>query len=85
MEGWMSTVMVEIPVDEATAEALADPHRLAAVAELVKSAVHPTEGNDLLSWVLESTARKAAAAGLTEQDIENELAAWKAGRAARKN
>jgi hypothetical protein len=80
----VSTVMVEIPVDEATAEALADPHRLAAVAELVKSAVHPTEGNDLLSWVLESTARKAAAAGLTEQDIENELATWKAERAARK-
>jgi hypothetical protein len=32
----MPAVMVEIPVDEATAEALADPHRLPAVGELVK-------------------------------------------------
>lgn len=80
----MDTVMVEIPVDEATAEALADPHRLAAVAELVKHMVRPTEGNDLLAALLESTRQKAAALGWTDQDIDDELAAWKAERAARR-
>ena len=73
----MGTVMVEIPVDEATAAALADPHRLAAVAELVKNMVHPASGNDLLATLLETTRRKPAAIGLSEQDIDEELAAWK--------
>ena len=44
----MSTVMVEIPVDEVTAQALS----------------------------------LAAALGLTDQDIDDELAVWKAERAA---
>ena len=78
----MSTVMVEIPVDEATAEALADPHRLAAVAELVKNMVRPTAGNDLLATLLEATRRKAAAMSLSDQDIDQELAAWKHEQAA---
>jgi hypothetical protein len=81
----MSVVMVEIPVDEETAAALADPHRLAAVSELVKLMVHPTAGNDPLATLLETTRREAAAAGLTHQDIDDELAAWKAERAARRN
>jgi hypothetical protein len=76
----MDTVMVELPVDAATAEALADPHRLAAVAQLVKHMVHPTQGNDLLAALLETTRQKAAASGLTDQDIDEELAAWKAER-----
>jgi hypothetical protein len=79
----MGTVMVQIPVDEATAEALADPRRLAAVTELVKLAVRPAGPNDPLIALLEQTARDAAEAGLTEADIEAELAAWKAERATR--
>jgi Glu-tRNA(Gln) amidotransferase subunit E-like FAD-binding protein len=78
----MGTVMVELPVDEATAEALADPHRLAEVAELVKKMVRPSAGNDLLATLLETTRRKAAAMGLSEQDVDEELAAWKNQRAA---
>jgi hypothetical protein len=81
----MSTVMIEIPVDEETAAALADPHRRQAVGELVKLMVRPTAGNDPLATLLETTRRAAAAAGLTDQDIDDELAAWKAERAASRN
>ncbi len=77
----MGTVMVEIPVDEATAEALADPHRLAAVAEVVNHIVRPIAGNDLLATLLETARRKAATMGLSDQDIDEELAAWKNQRA----
>lgn len=81
----MNTVMVEIPVDEETAAALADPHRREAVGELVKLAVRPTAGNDPLAALLEVTRSEAAAAGLTDQEIDEELAVWKADRAGRRN
>jgi hypothetical protein len=77
--------MVEIPVDEETAAALADPHRLKAVAELVKLVVNPSAGNDPLADLLETTRREAAAAGLTDQDIDGELIARKAERTERRN
>jgi hypothetical protein len=76
--------MVEIPVDQETAAALTDPHRLAAVGELVKLVVRPGPGNDPLAAVLATTRRAAAAVGLTDQDIDEELAAWKAERATRR-
>ena len=81
----MSTVMVEIPVDEATAAALADPHRREAVGELVKLIVHPTAGNDPLAALLETTRREATASGLTDRDIDQELHDWKAERAGRRS
>ena len=81
----MGTVTVQIEVDEATAEALADPHRLAAVTQLIKLAVRPTGQDDPLIELFEQTARDAAAAGLTEADIEAELATWKAEQAARRD
>ncbi len=81
----MRTVMVEIPVDEETAAALADPHRREAVGELVKLAVRPSSGTDPLAALLQVTRRDAAAIGLTDEDIDAELDAWKAERAARRN
>lgn len=81
----MGTVMVEIPVDEETAAALADPHRREAVGELVKLAVRPSAGNDPLGALLDTTRREAAKLGLTDQEIDEELAAWKAERAAQRN
>ena len=78
----MPVVMVEIPVDEATAAALADPRRLEAVGELVRLTVHPDAAADPLRLLLETTRREAAAAGLTGQAIDRELADWKAERAA---
>jgi hypothetical protein len=81
----MATVMVEIPVDEETAAALTDPHQLQAVGELVKLMVRPAPGHDPLAVLLDATRREAAAAGLTDADIDAELAAWKAERAASRN
>lgn len=79
----MGTVLVQIPVDEATAAALADPQKLAAVSELVMAVVQPTAEDDPLDRLLRAINREAAEAGLTEADIDAELAAWKAERAAR--
>lgn len=78
----MGTVMVQIPVDEATTAALADPRKLAAVSELVMAVVQPTAEDDPLDRLLRTINRDAAEAGLTEADIDAELAAWKAERAA---
>ena len=79
----MGTVMVQIPVDEATAAALADPRRLAAVSELVMAVVQPTDDDDPLDRLRRTINREAAEAGVTEAGIDAELAAWKAERATR--
>ena len=80
----MATVMVEIPVDEETAAALADPHRRQAIGEVVKLMVKPRAGADPLAAMLETTRREATETGLTDEVIDDELAAWKAERAARR-
>jgi hypothetical protein len=54
----MATVTVELELDEETAAALADPHRRAAVTELVKLAVRPTGKNDPLIALFERTGRR---------------------------
>jgi hypothetical protein len=66
---------VEIPVEAATAEALADKRRLEAVDRLVRPG-----GDDPLFALLERSAGEARAAGLTEVDIEAELDAYNAER-----
>ena len=78
----MGTVTVELQLDEETAARLTDPRQLSAVAEMVKLAVRPTGKRDPLALLLEQTRKDAAAAGLTDEDIDAELLAWKAERAA---
>lgn len=80
----MAIVNVEIPVDENTAAALADPRRREAVGRLVEHIIHPTQGNDPLILLFEKISREAAEAGLTDEDVDQELATWKAERAARR-
>lgn len=74
-------VTVELQLDEETAARLTDPRQLAAVTELVKHAVRPTAQYDPLALLLLETRRAADEAGLTDEDIDAELAAWKAERA----
>ena len=81
----MGMVKVEIPVAEETAEALADPRKRAAVGRLVDRLVHPAEGDDPLIALLEKTSQEAVAAGLTQEDIDTELAARKAERVTRRS
>lgn len=72
---------IEIPVEAATAAALTDTHRREAVGRLVDRLVHPG-ADDPLAALLERTAAEAREAGLTEAEIEAELAAYNAERRA---
>ena len=57
------TVTIEIPVDEAAAEALRDPDRRASVGRLVSQVARLYQGPDPLAAVLDRTsyiAQKAA-------------------------
>ena len=70
---------IEIPVEAATAAALSDARRLEAVGRLVDRLVRPGADDPLVA-LFESTAGKAQEAGLTEAEIEAELAAYNAER-----
>ena len=72
---------IEIPVEPATAAALSDTRRREAVGRLVDRLVHPG-ADDPLTALLERTAAEAREAGLTEAEIEAELAAYNAERRA---
>ena len=73
-------VRVEIPVDEAAAEALQDAGRRARVGRLVSQVARLYQGPDPLEAVLERTSRAAQAAGLTDAEIDAALAAYNAER-----
>ena len=78
----MNTISrVEIPVTEETARRLGgDTRRTEAIGRLVDRMVRPSQEDDPLAAVLEATARAAQVAGLTEAEIEAELAAYSAER-----
>ena len=74
-------VTVAIPVEEETARHLAaDVRRAEAVGRLVDRMVRPAGADDPLAAVLEASARAAERAGLTDAEIDAELAAHKAER-----
>jgi hypothetical protein len=70
----------EIPVDEDAAEALKDADRRAGVGRLVSQVARLYGGADLLAAVVERTAREAQESGLTDAEIDAELAAYNAER-----
>ena len=74
------TTRIEIPVEAETARALADQQRRAAVGRLVDRMVRPRAADDPLAAMLEATARAARDAGLTDADVDAELAAYNAER-----
>ncbi len=73
-------VKIEIPVEPETARALGDPRRAQAIGRLVDRLVRPTAGDDALVAILEATRGAAHEAGLADQDIDAELAAYRAER-----
>ena len=77
-------VKIELPVRPETARALADVRRARAVGRLVDRLVsrlaRSGQGDDPLAAVLEATRRSAQEAGLTDEDIDAELAAYRAER-----
>ena len=72
---------IEVPVEQATASALTDARRLQAVGRLIDRLVRPG-ADDPLIGLLETTAAEAGRAGLTDAEIEAELAAYNADRRA---
>lgn len=70
---------IEIPVEEATAAALSDTRRREAVGRLVDRLVRPGADDPLIA-LFERTAAEAREAGLTEAEVEAELAAYNAER-----
>jgi hypothetical protein len=70
---------IEIPVEEATAAALSDTRRLQAVGRLIDRLVRPGADDPLIA-LFERTAADAEKAGLTEDEINAELAAYNAER-----
>lgn len=75
------TSKIEIPVEATTAAALSDARSREAVGRLVDRLVRPGADDPLIA-LFERTAAEARDAGLTEADIEAELAAYNAERRA---
>ncbi len=74
-------VMVEIPVTPEAAEALGDPERRQRVGKLVSSMLRPeSPGDDPLAVIFATIKSAARADGLTDEEIEAELAAYNAER-----
>jgi hypothetical protein len=71
---------VQIPVQPDTARALTDAHRRVAGGQLIVRNVRPARGDDPLAVVLRATARAAQESGLTDADVDAELATYNAER-----
>jgi hypothetical protein len=75
-----STVDVTIPVEPDVAAALADARNRAAVGRLVSRVLRPRSGPSALAQAIAELKAEARAVGLTDADIDTELAAYNAER-----
>ncbi len=74
-------VMVPIPVSPEAAEALGDEARRQRIGKLVSELVRPGQaGHDPLADVIAGIKESAARDGLSDADVEAELAAYNAER-----
>lgn len=75
-----STVDVTIPVEPEAAAALVDARNRAAMGRLVSRVLRPHSGPSVLAQAIAELKAEARAAGLTDADIDAELAAYNAER-----
>jgi hypothetical protein len=75
-----NTVDVTIPVDAEAASALADARNREAVGRLVSRVLRPRSGPSPLAQAITELKVAARTAGLTDADIDAELAAYNAER-----
>lgn len=73
-------VMIEIPVTQEAAEALGDAQVRERIGKLVSRVLRQSAGNDPLAALLASIKASARADGLTDEEIDAELAAYNAER-----
>ena len=76
----MDTVDVTIPVDHDAAGALSDVRNRQAIGRLVSRVLRPHAGPTPLAVSIAEMKAEARAAGLTDSDIDAELAAYNAER-----
>ena len=74
------TVDVTIPVDVETAKALESPVRRKALGRYLSELLKGGRARDLLAEAIADTKREARASGLTDEEIDAELEAWRAER-----
>jgi hypothetical protein len=74
------SVGVTIPVEPEAAAALEDPRSREAVGRLISRVLRPCAGPSLLAEAIAELKAEARAAGLTDADIDAELAAYNAER-----
>lgn len=77
-----STVDVTLPVDAEAAKALDSPARRAAAGRYLSSLLKGGRAPFALGDAIAEAKREARASGLTDADIDAELAAWRAEREA---
>jgi hypothetical protein len=75
-----NTVDVTIPVEPEVAAALADARNREAVGRLVSRVLRPCSGPSPLAVAIAELKADARTAGLTDADIDAELAAYNAER-----
>jgi hypothetical protein len=75
-----STIDVTIPVEPEAAAALADARNRAAVGRLVSRVLRPRAGPSALAQAIAELKAEARKAGLTDVDVDAELAAYNAER-----
>jgi hypothetical protein len=76
------TVDVTIPVDAEAAQALESPARRAAVGRYLSGLLKGGRVRDILAEAIADAKREARASGLTDEDIDAEIEAWRAERQA---
>jgi hypothetical protein len=74
------TVDVSIPVEPAAAATLVDARNRDAIGRLVSRVLRPRAGPSPLAQAIAELKADAKAAGLTDADIDTELAAYNAER-----
>ena len=74
-------VMIEIPVTPEAAEALGNPETRQRIGKLVSSVLRPeSAGTDPLVAIFAAIKSEAASNGLTDAEVNAELAAYNAER-----
>jgi len=73
-----NTVNVTIPIEPEAAAALADARNREAVGRLISRVLCPRSGPSPLAQAIAEIKADARAAGLTDADVDGELAAYNA-------
>lgn len=73
-------VDVTIPVDSAVARALESPARRQAAGRVLSGLLKGGHLREVLAEAIEDAKREARANGLTDEDIDAELEAWRTER-----